>query len=160
MQIDETTIAYQSEFAPFSNFYPSPITLGSHKFFCLEQAFQFLRAKTLCKPLVAMKIYLSRDVRFIKQLGKELGTSDQWEERQYEVMYGCLKRKFTQNPDLGLLFVKTGNMELVEATPDRHWGCGATLSSNVLRRREWAGQNRHGKILMTVRGELRLSGEK
>ena len=156
VQIDAETIAYQSEFAPFSNFYPSPITIGSHKFFCLEQAFQFLRAKTLGKPLVAMKIYLSRDVRFIKQLGSEMGTSETWETKQFDVMYECLKRKFTQNPELRSLLLKSGQMMLVEATPDRLWGCGATLSSNVLRRREWSGQNKQGKILMTVREEIRL----
>ena len=71
-------------------------------------------------------------------------------------MYECLKRKFTQNPDLGLLLVETGDLELVEATPDRLWGCGATLSSNVLRRGEWSGKNKHGEILMTVRGKLKL----
>ena len=160
VQIDEGTIAYQSEFAPFSNFYPAPFTLGSHRFFCVEQAFQFLKAKTLCKPLVAMKIYLSRDVRYIKQIGGELSTSDKWEGRQFDVMYECLQRKFSQNPDLRALLVKTDNMELVEATPDRLWGCGATLSSNVLRRKEWAGLNRQSQILMIVRGELRLLEEK
>ena len=46
-------------------------------------------------------------------------------------------------------------MELVEATPDRLWGCGATLSTDVLRGHQWVRQNRHGKILMTVREELR-----
>ena len=156
VQINDKVIAYQSEFAPFSNFYECAIMVGPHKFFCLEQAFQFVKAKTLCKPLAAIKIYLSRDVRYIKQLGHDLGTSDLWEARQFDVMYECLKRKFTQNPDLGALLIKTGDMLLVEATPDRMWGCGATLSSNVLRRGEWQGHNKHGKILMTVRDELKL----
>ena len=38
---------------------------------------------------------------------------------------------------------------------DRLWGCGATLSSNVLRRHEWVGLNKHGEILMLLRDELR-----
>ena len=156
VQIDENTLAYQSEFAPLSNFFPCTITAGSHKFFCAEQAFQFVRAKTLNKPLAATKIFLSRNVRFIKQLGGELGTSDLWESRKFDVMYECLKRKFTQNPELKALLLKTGNMELVEATPDHLWGCGATLSSNVIRKKNWNGQNKHGKILMTVREELRM----
>ena len=160
VQLDANTIAYQSEFAPFSNFYPCELIIGFRKFFCLEQAYQFLRAKTLDKPLAALKIYLSRDVHYIKAIGNELGSSEAWESRQFVVMYECLKRKFAQNPDLKSLLLKTGNMELVEATPDRLWGCGATLSSNVIRRREWAGQNKHGIILMTVPEELRMEAER
>ena len=154
---DANTLAYQSEFAPFSNFYKCDITIGSHKFFCLEQAFQFLKAKNLCKPLAATRIYLSRDVHFIKQVGNDLGTSDAWEAKQFDIMYECIKKKFTQNADLKALLLKSGDLELVKATPDRLWGCGATLSSNVIRRQEWNGQNKHGVILMTVREELRAA---
>ena len=158
-QIDRDTIAYQSEFAPFSNFFRCCIVIGKHSFFCLEQAFQFTKAKTLDKPLTATKIYLSRDVRYIKQLGHELGTSEEWEARQYDVMYECIKRKFSQNQDLKTLLLKTGDLQLVEATPDPLWGCGATLSSNVLRRHKWTGKNKHGEILMVVREELRRAAE-
>ena len=155
VKIDDKTLAYQSEHAPLSNFFPSLIVIGKHKFFCAEQAFQFLRAKCLNKPLAATRIYLSRDVRYIKQLGHDLGTSEEWEAQQFDYMYICLKKKFEQNPPLKTLLLNTGDMELVEATPDKTWGCGATLSSNVIRRHTWSGQNRHGKILMTVRDELR-----
>ena len=155
VQIDEGTLAYQSEFAPFSNFYACKVNVGSHTFFCLEQAFQFLRAKILDKPLEATRIYLSRDVYYIKRAGNELGTSDIWESRKFDVMLQCLKKKFEQNEDLRALLLKSGDLELVEATPDRLWGCGATLSSNVIRQHAWPGQNKHGQLLMAVREELR-----
>ena len=155
IQIDEKTLAYQSEFAPFSNFFHCTIVAGSHKFFCLEQAFQFLKAKILDKPLAATRIYLSRDVYYIKRLGSELGTSEKWEARKFDLMYECLKKKFDQHKELKVLLMKSGDLELVEATPDRTWGCGATLSSNVLRRHIWPGQNKHGEILMTIREEYR-----
>ena len=157
VRIDKNTIAYQSEHAPFSNFFSCDIIIGIHTFFCVEQAFQFMKAKTLKKALVATKIFLCRDVRLIKQWGDELGTSPEWEARQFEVMYGCLKKKFNQSQPLKDLLLSTGKMMLVEATPNRLWGCGATLSSNALRKREWPGQNKHGEILMTVRDELRLA---
>ena len=155
MRMDANTLAYQSEHAPLSNFFPCEIIIGKHKFFCAEQAFQFLKAKLLNKPLAATRIYLSRDVRQIKQLGAELGTSEEWNTKRFDYMYICLKKKFTQNPELKALLLDTGDLELVEATPDQLWGCGATLSSNVIRRHEWTGLNKHGKILMTVRDELR-----
>ena len=156
-KIDANTLAYQSEYAPLSNFFPCQIIVGKHKFFCAEQAFQFLRAKSLNRPLIATRIYLSRDARYIKQLGREMGTSDEWGAQQFDYMYICLKKKFEQNPELKAILLGTGDMELVEATPDRLWGCGATLSSNVLRRHTWTGQNKHGQILMTIREELRTT---
>ena len=87
VQIDRDTIAYQSASAPFSNFYPAPITFDSCKFTCLEQAFQFIRAKTLNRPLAATQIYLSRDPVEMKRIGDDLGTSDLWESRKFDVMY-------------------------------------------------------------------------
>ena len=142
VQIDRDTVAYQSEHASFSNFFSCPILIGKHRFFCAEQAFQFLKAKSLNKPLASTQIYLSRDVRFIKQIGNDLGMSDEWEARKYDYMYLCLKRKFQQNPALKTLLLNTGNVELVEATPDRLWGCGATLSPGILKKHEWTGQNK------------------
>ena len=56
----------------------------------------FLKAKNLNKPLLATKIFLSRDVHFIKAAGSELGTSEDWEQRQFDIMYECVKRKFEQ----------------------------------------------------------------
>ena len=153
--VAKDVLAYQSEHAPFSNFFPCQVVIGKHKFFCLEQAFQFMRAKILDRPLAATKIYMSRDVRFIKQTGAELGTSEEWERRQYDVMYECLMRKFQQNEHLKRLLPKTGEIELLEATPDRLWGCGATLSSTVIRKGGWPGKNKQGKILMAVREEIR-----
>ena len=155
VMVAEGVLAYQSEHAPFSNFFHCQVIIGKHKFFCLEQAFQFMRAKILDRPLAATKIYMSRDERFIKQKGAELGTSDEWERRKYDVMYECLLRKFEQNEHLKQLLLKTGDIELLEATPDRLWGCGATLSSTVIRNGNWPGKNKHGKILMAVRDEIR-----
>ena len=153
--VNQRTLAYQSEHAPFSIFFPAQIKLGQLVFFCAEQAFQFIHAKTINKNLVTTMIYLSRDVHDIKRLGNELGTSQEWEDKQYEVMYTCLKKKFGQNQDLQDLLLKSGDLELVEATPNLLWGCGATLSSNVIRKGEWRGRNKHGEILMVVREELK-----
>ena len=157
IQIDKDTIAFQSEYAPFSNMFPSEMNVGKHNFFCLEQAYQYLKAKTFNKLLAATRILLSRDQVEIKQIGDELGTTAEWDVKRFDVMYVCLKKKFEQNEHLRTMPLSTGNCELVEATPERTWGCGATLSSNLLRRHEWPGENRQGKILMTVRDELRTA---
>ena len=87
-------------------------------------------------------------------MGDEITPSEGWNEKEEDVMFAIQLKKFQQNPELAAMLVATGTCELVEATPSRKWGAGATLSSNVLRRHEWTGENRHGKILMTVRAKL------
>ena len=82
IKLDEKIIAYQSEYAPFSNFFPSKIIIGRHTFVSAEQAFQFLHAKTMNKMLAATRIYLARDPRDIKRMGDDLGTSDEWEAKK------------------------------------------------------------------------------
>ena len=42
VMIDKDTIAYQSEYAPFSNMYLVCVTIGKYKFVSLEQAYQYL----------------------------------------------------------------------------------------------------------------------
>ena len=154
-QLDANTVAHQSEHAPFSNFHPSTIQIGDRKFNCAEQAFHHIHAKTMKKHLLAARIYLARDPRDMKRLGEEAGTSDLWESQKFETMYICIKRKFDQNPALLRLLLDSGACELAEGTPSRLWGCGATLSSSLLKKHKWPGENWHGNILMTVRDELR-----
>ena len=53
-------------------------------------------ANTLNKPLAATRIYvyLSRDPVEMKRIGDELGTSEAWEKKKFDIMYICLKMKF------------------------------------------------------------------
>ena len=100
VQLDEETIAYQSEYAPFSIFYPSAIVIGDRKFNCAEQAFHYIHAKKMNKHLIAARIYLSRDPREMKRLGEEVGPSDLWESTKFDTIYFCIKKKFERNPEL------------------------------------------------------------
>ena len=97
IKLDGNTIAYQSEHAPFTNFFPSKIEIGRQTFISAEQAFQFLHAKTMNKMLATTRIYLERDPREIKKMGDDLGTSDEWEAKKFDFMYAVLKKKFEQN---------------------------------------------------------------
>ena len=51
-----------------------------------------------------------------------MGTSPEWEEKKFEIMYGCLKKKFQQNLELKSLLLSTGNMQLVEPPPQPSLG--------------------------------------
>ena len=154
IQIDYKTIAYQSEHAPLSSLYPAKVKIGEQDYDTSEQAFQHIRAKSNNRPLLAERILLSRNTYDIKRMGDEITTSEEWDGKEEEVMYAIQLKRFQQNPEQAAMLIATGTCELIEATPSRKWGAGATLSSNVLRRHEWKGNNKHGKILMTVRAKL------
>ena len=109
---------------------------------------------TTTTDLVATKIYLSGDRRFIKQLGAELGSSEDSDNCQFDMRFVCLLRKFQQHPHLKALLQSRNILQLVGATPDLFWGWGATLLANALRRHNWPGRNKHRAILMMVRVEL------
>ena len=69
-------------------------------------------------------------------MGEGLPTTDEWNEKEEDVMYAIQLRKFQQNPELAEILMATGTCELVGATPSNKWGAGATLSSNILRRHD------------------------
>ena len=154
IQVDANTIAYQSEHAPLSSMYPAKVKIGQQEYDTSEQAFQHIRAKKHKKTLLAERILLSKKTYAIKQMGDEITPSQEWNDCEEDVMYSIQLRKFQQNPELAGMLIATGTCQLVEATPSKKWGAGATLSSNILKKHEWRGENRHGKILMTVRAKL------
>ena len=129
--------------------------VGKHAYQSTEQAYHHIRAVSHKKPLVASRILLARDPYEIMNIGAELTSTKQLEDCEEDIMYGCILRKFEQNPELLKQLIATGHKQLVEPTPNTKWGAGATLSSNILKQRTWKGHNKHGQILMTVRDTLR-----
>jgi ribA/ribD-fused uncharacterized protein len=83
-----------------------------------------------------------------KRMGKAVKLRSDWDEVRDEVMEKAVRAKFTQNEDLKALLLETGKSELIEGNTwgDTTWG--VDLRTNK-------GQNRLGKILMKIRGELR-----
>ena len=68
-----------------------------------------------------------------------------WEKVKVSVMLKALEGKFTQNPDLGDLLIRTGDRKLFEHTHnDKFWGDGG----------DKRGQNMLGQLLMQVRFDL------
>uniref|UniRef100_B8HS05 NADAR domain-containing protein n=1 Tax=Cyanothece sp. (strain PCC 7425 / ATCC 29141) TaxID=395961 RepID=B8HS05_CYAP4 len=69
-----------------------------------------------------------------------------WEEIKQQVMRTAVLAKFKTHPQIRTILLETGEAWLVEDSPvDFYWGCGADRS----------GQNHLGRILMSVRQELR-----
>ncbi len=83
-----------------------------------------------------------------RNLGQKVSLRENWDMIKDRVMYECVLAKFLQHADLRKQLIETGDEELVEdtkSTNDMYWGCGT----------DGTGRNELGKILMSIRQELK-----
>jgi hypothetical protein len=81
-----------------------------------------------------------------KRAGEALPPRADWPQIKYQVMLECVRYKFTHHPELAAKLLATGDAYLEEGNTwgDRIWGVYHGQGTNWL-----------GKILMTVRAELK-----
>jgi len=135
--------SFRGEYRFLSNFYESPMLINHKRIKTVEHAFQ--AAKTL-NPLEQIAVLSAPSPGVAKRLGRTVTLRSDWEERKVRVMRKLLFAKFSQNPELAVALMLTGEQELVEGNTrgDHFWGvCRGT------------GENMLGQLLMEVRKNLR-----
>lgn len=134
-------------YGAFSNFSRHGVELDGAWWPTVEHFFQ---AQKFEDPAYREKIRSVALPRDAKNLGR---TRDRplradWDAVRDDVMLRAVRRKFETHPKIRALLLETGEEEIIENAPgDFYWGAGA----------DGSGQNKLGKILMQVRGELRSS---
>ena len=125
-----------------SNFYSAQVMYEGLLYKNNESAFQSAKVKDLERR----KQFCELDPSTAKRKRRNVLLRQDWKNVKDEVMYQCVKDKFTRNLDLKQKLLDTGNEELIEGNTwnDTYWG--------VCRGR---GKNMLGKILMKVREELK-----
>lgn len=128
-----------------SNFYEAPVKWKGITYRNNESAFQ--SAKVLDKTL--RKEFSNLDPSSAKRKGRQVKLRPGWDEIKFDIMYDICYEKFSQNEDLKIKLLDTGEEHLEEGNNwgDKIWG---TVKGK--------GQNLLGKILMEVREELRWEG--
>jgi hypothetical protein len=146
-----------------SNFYLKKILIAGKEWICVEsfyQAMKSLDADTQEKIRLAstphQALAMGRKVSLRGDWNDIVGTPDLakiFEDKQGFVverakdhfMYYALIAKFTQNEDLKVAVLSTGNEELIEISPtDYYWGIG----------RKRTGENKLGRMLQLIRSKL------
>ncbi len=135
--------SFAGKFDFLSNFYPCKVVYDGDEYKSVEHAYQ--AAKTLDKRLryVIGKAYCGGAA---KRLGREVVIRPDWEEIKVSIMADLVRKKFKNDVELALQLLNTGDEGLEEGNTwgDRFWG--------VYKGR---GENNLGKILMSVREEIR-----
>jgi ribA/ribD-fused uncharacterized protein len=142
-------LEFQGDYRFLSNFFIADFvwngTLWSHS----EAAYQAAKATTREDYLSFLKLTPGQ----AKRHGREIQVRDDWEEVKYDIMREIVFAKFSQNPELKARLLATGYAHLEEGNNhgDQIWGVCPPRSS--------CGRNWLGKVLMSVRDELRASAE-
>ena len=135
------------EYGDFCNFSSHGFELDGKYWRTVEHYFQ---AQKFAGTEQEETVRRARTPADAKKLGRRPSPPlrNDWEEVKNEVMRKAVSRKFQTHPELRQRLLDTGEEELVERSPsDSYWGCGS----------DGAGKNKLGKILMSVRSELRAS---
>src|SRR5262249_31069880 len=133
------------EYGCFSNFSRHPITLDGKRWPTSEHYFQAQKFRGTEHEEAVRQCKTPREAAALGR-SRKLPLRRDWESVKDRVMLEAVRTKFTQHDDLTAVLLGTGDAELVEHTPnDDYWGDGG----------DGRGKNKLGKILMSVRAELR-----
>ena len=153
---DADTIAFHGELSPYSNFHPSPFTIGEHTFHSTEQWIQYQKSLMFGDSYTANLILRTDSAIKAKRLSHKITGVDhiKWKLDGFEKCVTGIKAKFDQNPLLKSMLLSTKPKLLVEATTDKLWGTGVGLrDSNVLKHNHWTGHGWLSKILHHIRDD-------
>ncbi len=137
---------FRGEYRFLSNFYPSLLIVDGLPYETLEHAYQAAKTDDLASK---EQIRTASSAKEAKQFGRSVVLIDDWDDKRIDVMAALVKQKFTEHLDLKLRLLLTGKAELIEGNTwrDQFWG----------QTKDGVGENYLGKILMSVRDNIRAA---
>ena len=126
-----------------SNFYQCKVSYADIEFDSVEHAYQAAKAQDYNDMIHIQQCSTPGKA---KRLGQTIKMRPDWEKIKIGIMYSLVKMKFKDNSSLKAKLFATNDQELIEGNwwNDTFWGVC-----------KGKGENNLGKILMTVRNELR-----
>lgn len=156
--------------SPFSNFYPSPMTM-SHpawprdrtlvKYRFMEQRIMHVKAVIFKDDAIAKQIMEATTPSQCQKLGRKVENYDneKWAGERGRIAEEGLTTKFRQNPRLMRELLRAEG-KFVEASPkDTIWGIGLAESDPLAKKRAtWRGTNLLGTSLDNVKANFVKEG--
>ena len=157
--ISDDVVLFWHPPSAFSQWTLSPFTVDLVEYNCAEQFMMASKARLFGDDTMLSAILTTKDPREQKRLGRHVRLFDPelWRsECEHIVLHGNLA-KFSQNEEMHLALIQTGDRRLAEASPhDALWGID--LSAHDPRASSpgsWCGQNLLGQALENAREILR-----
>ena len=156
----QNIVFFSGAYHPLSNLAAAVFFYKNSRFFCGEQAIQYIKAMTYGDCATATAILQCNDGPLCLQLGKRVsGFRDNpslWYRIAPKVISEVATAKFQQNPRLLACLLATEDSYLAESTLGDVWGIG--LRFNDPKRHDasqWVGRNLFGTILTNIRSVLK-----
>ncbi len=160
-----------NEYGFLSTFYPIEFTMDRVKYFTVEQAVAAEKARRFHYDDLRTEIMKTRAPRTMrtkangiipKSISETHGAAsprlDEWENKiRLDILEEATYQKFRQHTELREKLLGTGNATIVLAdSAEKVDGIGLALENNdILDSAKWRGENKYGKILMSVRKRIR-----
>lgn len=149
-------------FECFSQWYPAPFEVDGVRFATAEHFMMAGKARLFEDRAAEAQILAAPTPAEVKRLGREVKGFNEatWNERRFGIVVRGNIEKFSQNPALREVLLRTTTDVLVEASPtDSVWGIGLAASDERARDPlAWRGLNLLGFALMRARAHL-MSGD-
>ncbi|WP_017316394.1 NADAR family protein [Mastigocladopsis repens] len=132
----------------FSNFSPHGIIMQGIYWSTVEHYYQAQKFVGSPDALIIPLIHNAETPEIAAALGRDPKRQVRldWQEVKTQVMREAVLKKFLTHTDIREILLITGEQLIVENSPtDYFWGCGTDKT----------GQNHLGKILISVRDEIR-----
>ena len=147
---------FKSHENKLSNFWPCYVQYRDQTFNSAEHAWYHTIATELGLPDVAKQIKSAKHAGAAKAIANKhipREMIENWEDQCGKtVMTEIVQSKVYQNEDVAKYLRYTGTTILVEATPNKVWGCGLYPHQvRVTKKDYWPGENLLGQILMDIR---------
>jgi len=145
------TIYFYKVYEPygcFSNFSPHGIHLAGINWPTVEHYYQAQKFVGSADAALIPLIHQAQTPEKAAAIGRDCSRQlrPDWEQVKTQIMRAGVLKKFLTHADIGAILIATGEQLIVENSPtDYYWGCGGDKT----------GDNHLGKILMSVREELR-----
>ena len=157
--ISDDVVLFWHPPSAFSQWTPSPFTADLVEYNCAEQFVMASKARLFGDDTALSAILASDDSRGQKRLGRQVRQFDHdlWQtECENIILHGNIA-KFSQNEEMRLALIRTGNRRLAEARPrDNLWGIGlSACDPRASSPDSWCGQNLLGQALEHAREILR-----
>jgi ribA/ribD-fused uncharacterized protein len=143
----------------YSQWCPSKFTIDGVEYNCCEQYMMAKKALIFKDMEAYQEIMASSSPKEQKAIGRRVKNfnAEVWSVISREVVYQANYAKFTQNPHMREELMATGDLEIVEASPeDKIWGIGLhETDPRAWDKSTWQGTNWLGEAIMRVRQTLK-----
>ena len=149
----------EGQYGCFSQWYVAPFTIEGITYQTCEQYMMAKKALLFKDFENYILIMNAEDPAKDKEYGRLVRNFESrlWRSCNAEIIFHANLAKFSQNPELKEVLLKTGDLMLAEASPvDRNYGIGLEATDPAAKDpANWTGKNLLGETLMKVRSALR-----